>query len=285
MKIAFRPWSRDAGARAARRGASRAGDAPRPGWNPRWLVPLLFAVLLAAAIELGLSALREVANVPIKQVSVNGDFRFIDKGEIENLVLPHLGKGYFMVDLEAIRDELQHQPLVHDVTVRRAWPDRLLVFITEEVPVLRFGADAFLNPYAEVFTPAHPLAGLELPVVTGPAGSEAMLLRQFEHFAELLEPLGLGIAALSLDGKHAWRMRLSNGSEVLFGRRDVDAKAELLVNLFGGTLATERERIARVDMRYSNGVALAWNNTKPARVPASGAATTVAARKELAGVH
>ena len=53
-----------------------------------------------------------------------------------------------MVDLAGIRDDLKQLPMVHEVTVRRAWPDRLMVFITEQVPVLRLGEDAYLNPYA-----------------------------------------------------------------------------------------------------------------------------------------
>ena len=160
-----------------RRGASRAGErAPGILAKHRWLVPLLFVALLCAAIEMGVSAFGEVANVPIRQVSVNGDFRFLDKARIEKSMLPHLGTGFFMVNLPQIRAELERMPLVHEVTVRRAWPDRLLVFITEQVPVLRFGADGYLNPYAEVFRPDEPLAAPGLPMVDGPPGSEKLLL-------------------------------------------------------------------------------------------------------------
>ena len=108
-----------------RRGATRRGAAARATHaRSRWMVPALFAVLLLAAGQLGWKALQEVANVPIKQVSVNGDFRFLDKARVEEIMLPHLGTGYFMVDLPRIRDELRALPLVHEVTVRRAWPAR-----------------------------------------------------------------------------------------------------------------------------------------------------------------
>ena len=249
----------------APRGASRR-DA-RPGAalaRARWTVPLLFAVLLIASADLGLRALGEVANVPIRQVSVNGDFRFLDKRQVEEIMLPHLGTGYFMVDLAAIRDELQRLPLVHEVTVRRAWPVRLLVFITEQVPVLRFGEDAYLNPYAEVFRPGALLAGAELPVVSGPEGSGKLLLSRFDAFTETLEPTGLRLAALALDGKHAWRLTLSNGIEVLLGRRQVEPKVQMLSRLLAGDWMDEQGRIARIDMRYSNGVAVAWKDGAPA---------------------
>jgi cell division protein FtsQ len=256
--------------RAATRGATRRGEAS-PAGRSRWLVTLLFLGLLAATIDLGWRAFREVANVPISQVQVNGDFRFLDKARVEEIMLPHLGTGYFMVDLPRMRDELARLPLVHEVTVRRAWPDRLLVFITEQVPVLRFGDDAYLNPYAEVFRPGAPLANVDLPVVRGPERSARLLLERFDRLTGMLEPTGLRITELALDGKHAWRLGLSNGAEVLLGRRDMDHKMKLLTQLLTDTWATERDRILRLDMRYSNGVAVAWRDgvAPPARAPAA----------------
>jgi len=274
---------RMSGHAGSRRGATRRGAQPRAA-RAAWLVPALIVALLLAAGEMGLSALREVANVPIKQVSVNGDFRFLDKAEVERIMLPHLGTGYFMVDLEGIRDDLKALPMVHEVTVRRAWPDRLMVFITEQVPVLRFGEDAYLNPYAEAFRPAAALPGLELPQVTGPAGSEKLLLDRFDAFTELLEPTGLRIARLALDGKHAWRITLSNGAEVLLGRRDVENKARVVSRLLAGDWAAERDSIERLDMRYSNGLAVAWKGEPPRAPRPDGAAarsTAPAARTPI----
>lgn len=264
-----------------RRGATRKG-AGRRVTRAAWATPVLIVVLLVVALRLGFAALREVANVPIAKVTVNGDFRFLDQQEVERIMLPHLGTGYFMVDLARIRDELMTLPMVHQVTVRRAWPDRLMVFITEQVPVLRYGEDGYLNPYAEVFRPAIELAGVELPRVDGPQGSETLLLRQFDVFTGLLEPAGLRIARLVLDGKHAWRITLDNGSEVLLGRRDIERRAALMARLFAQEWEGERDRVERLDMRYSNGVAVAWKgDPAPGRkhraragatLPATGAA-------------
>ena len=257
-----------------RRGATRKG-AGRRVTRAAWLTPALIMVLLAVALRLGYGALTEVANVPISKVTVNGDFRFLDREAVERIMLPHLGTGYFMVDLARIRDDLLALPMVYQVTVRRAWPDRLTVFITEQVPVLRFGDDAYLNPYAEVFHPQVGLPGVELPRVDGPAGSETMLLRQFDVITGLLEPAGLRIARLMLDGKHAWRMQLDNGSEVLLGRRDIERRAALMARLFTHDWATECDRVERLDMRYTNGVAVAWKGEPAAgrkyRARASGA--------------
>jgi len=83
--------------------------------------------------------------------------------------------------------------------------------------VLRFGEDAYLNPYAEVFRPAAALPGLELPQVGGPAGSEKLLLERFDAFTELLEPSGLRIARLALRRKHAWRITSATAARCCSG--------------------------------------------------------------------
>jgi hypothetical protein len=107
---------RMSGHAGSRRGATRRGAQPRAA-RAAWLVPALIVALLLAAGEMGFSALREVANVPIKQVTVNGDFRFLDKARVEEIMLPHLGTGYFMVDLAGIRDDLKQLPMVHEVMI------------------------------------------------------------------------------------------------------------------------------------------------------------------------
>ena len=183
-----------------RRGASRAGErVPGILATHRWLVPLLFVALICAAVEMGVSAFGEVANVPIRQVSVNGDFRFLDKARIEKSMLPHLGTGFFMVN---------------------------------------------------------------------PPGSEKLLLEAFDRYTEILEPAGVRIASIVLDGKHACRITLTNDTEVLLGRREIDHKVQLLSRLLQTTWAGQRDRLARIDMRYSNGVAVAWRDAAPTPVAA-----------------
>ena len=234
------------------RGATRKDTAVRGSSLARKLVPLIFLLLLIMAADLGVNAFRDVATAPIREVSVNGDFRYLDTRTVEQLITPYVGIGYFLVDLQAIREELESLPLVHEVTVRRGWPDRLLVFITEQVPMLRYGDDAYLNPYAEVFRPQSQLQST-LPRVDGPGGSETKLRDTFLRFSELLEPTGLSIVELELDGKHAWRVQLDSGTEVLLGRREVDARFKTLVALIKDPLADETGQLARIDMRYSNG--------------------------------
>ena len=54
-------------------------------------------------------------------------------------------------------------------------------------------------------------------------------------------------------------MTLSNGVEVRLGRRDVDARSTLFVDVVADVIAARAGDIDYVDMRYSNGFTIGWN--------------------------
>lgn len=151
------------------RGASRAAT-PDPLWPrvKRVLRPALLIVCFAVAMRLGVDAFTVVAATPIRHVSVEGDFVYLAEQDIQNTMMPHVGQGFFHVDLAAVQAELESIPWVYEAQVWRRWPDRLNILITEQVPTVRWGDDALLNPLAQVFAPEMLDEFDALPVLIGP---------------------------------------------------------------------------------------------------------------------
>jgi len=69
-----------------------------------------------------------------------------------------------------------------------------------------------------------------------------------------------------LDARGAWSMQLSNGVEIRLGRRDVEARAQLFIDVVANIVASREAEIEFVDMRYSNGFTIGWKGA--ARSPA-----------------
>jgi cell division protein FtsQ len=93
------------------------------------------------------------------------------------------------------------------------------------------------------------------------------VLQTWVGLDELLMPLGLEITQISLDGRGAWSMRLDNGTHVQLGR---DSTVERLQRLLASweRLMQEREAPpADVDLRYTNGFAVAWPPAAGAQAP------------------
>ena len=75
----------------------------------------------------------------------------------------------------------------------------------------------------------------------------------------IIEPLGLSIRQLSMDSRRAYRLTLSNGIVVLLGRENMQDRLKRFARVYKKVLATRAQDIARVDTRYSNGLAVGWN--------------------------
>ena len=77
---------------------------------------------------------------------------------------------------------------------------------------------------------------------------------------EQLIPSGLDLRQVHLDARGAWEMTLSNGIDVRLGRRDVDGRAQLFLDVAANIISSREAEIEFVDMRYSNGFTIGWKN-------------------------
>jgi cell division protein FtsQ len=133
------------------------------------------------------------------------------------------------------------------------------------VAIARWGEDALLNPYGELFSPPPASFPAGLPELHGPAGQQRSLIERFIEVGKLLKTAGLRPRALIEDERRAWRLTLDNGVEMLLGREESLARLARFVAVYPQTLERRVDALQRVDLRYTNGFAVAWRaETQPA---------------------
>ena len=66
------------------------------------------------------------------------------------------------------------------------------------------------------------------------------------------------MSRLRLDARGAWTLELEQGPLVHLGSRDLAARVERFLRLFPRLMASGAGRMAVVDMRYANGLAVRW---------------------------
>lgn len=228
--------------------------------NPRLLNALAGALTALALMVFATAALLMLMRsplFPLRAIELRGSLVHTTRAEVEQALRGHVDGNFFAVDLAEPRAALERLPWVRRVHVRRAWPDALEVTLEEHVPLARWGDTGLLNEQGEFF------AGRgvrDLPLLAGPAGTEADVARRFQRYRELLAPLGSPLERLILSPRYAWQLRLADGMVIELGRDapndPVDARLARLVAVYAETIG----RIARmheyVDLRYPNGFAL-----------------------------
>jgi cell division protein FtsQ len=190
---------------------------------------------------------------PLRAIELCTSVAHAPRADLEAVMARHAGGNFFAAPIDELRVALERVPWVRKAAVRRVWPHRLEVTIEEHVALARWGGEGLLNTYGERFSGTSDAA---LPLLSGPAGSEAELARRYLRFSELVKPLASPIERLALSARHAWQIRLANGIELKLGR-DAEA-AERRLARFVDAYAPRAAAAAGalIDLRYPNGFAV-----------------------------
>ena len=227
----------------------------------------LFWPLLLLALGLGAYTLAEralpYADRPISQVSVQGELSYISREAVQQRIAPFIEASFFTVDLTAMRNELEQMPWIAHAEVRRIWPDQVVIQLDEQLPVARWGNEALLNNQGQAFTPRE-LANYEhLPQLFGPQRAQQQVMQQYQVLSQMLRPMGFSIARLELRERGSWFLTTGAGSagpgiELLLGRDHLVEKMRRFIAIYEKTLKEQITNIARIDLRYANGLAVGW---------------------------
>ncbi|WP_083699768.1 cell division protein FtsQ/DivIB [Acidihalobacter ferrooxydans] len=219
---------------------------------------LVLVIALLVGVQDVWRWLRAPTTLPIRTVSVNGELAHLTPKQVRQVVDTHLDGGFFGVNLHAIAAALDALPWVARADVRRVWPDRLVIRIKEQHPVARWNAHALLNSHGTLFRPPQYTFPQHLPNLIGPQGKEHELMSRYVAVKNLFQQIGLRVVALDENARRAFRLRLSNGIEVIIGRDWDLRRMARMVAVYRRVLASKAADIKRIDLRYPNGFAVAW---------------------------
>lgn len=243
----------------------RQRQSPAPWWRRLRLRRALrvaalggVVVLIVSAIAAGVSQLLQPGTLPVRTVLIEGEFRHLDHDELEAALAPHVTGGFFSVDLNAIERAGAALPWVYGVSVRRRWPDTLVVRVTEQVPVARWGERELVNRFGDVFAPSADSLPEGLPALEGGSGRQRTLMRRYLAVQARLADVGLEVNGIREDARQAWRIDLSDGARVLMGRGTGAEQLERLLGIYPRIAAHREAPIRTMDLRYTNGIAVAW---------------------------
>ena len=247
-------------AKGTAKGATRkvvSRDKPRRSpavWFNRLLILTGAVVVVAAAIE----AYITLQSIPVQRISVTGELANTRYEEVQEMVQPALAGGFLNADLQRIRVQLEALPWIYEATVRRKWPNALEIHVVEQLPIARWGSEGFLNHEGDVFRTESGEQWQTLPLLLGPEGSAPALVANYQRLAELLRPLGLKVDRLGVDERGQVEATLAGGVQLVLGGEEFIERMQRFVALYCNELAARFVQVQRIDLRYANGVAVAF---------------------------
>ena len=84
------------------------------------------------------------------------------------------------------------------------------------------------------------------------------LYSYLQKFLSDIEKLNLHINTLKVTSRGVYQVQLSNGIQIMIGRNNVLQRFDRFINLYPKVIGQKNNRVAHVDLRYSNGFAIKW---------------------------
>lgn len=229
-----------------------------PGGQHDWrllfarLRGLLLMISAGGLLIAGGMKLNDPGLLPVQKVRVQGAFINLT----EDMLLTSAGGitgGYFNIDVEAVKQNIESLAWVDKAYVRRMWPDTLMITVTEQQAVADWNGNGLVNVRGELFYPEKKTFPGGLPHFTGPQGTHQQLLEHYKNMGSILNGVPARIQGIEMDARRSLTIRFENGLTLLLGRKLYYQRLARFLRIYNKMLVTEIGNIDRIDMRYTNG--------------------------------
>lgn len=286
-------------------------------WNDVLSLNRLTRLLVVAALAISIVVVaRWAMNQPvfaIRVITVQGvaggagtvPLDHVHATQVAQFCVPRIAGTLFTNDLDVTRAAFEALPWVRRATVRRQWPNRLVVALEEHQALARWNdedGNRFVSVAGEAFAaPGEKALGAALPLLLGPEGTEKEVAQRYREFGERLARIAQTPAVVALSPRQAWTIRLKHrpaaGTALAAGetahegllldlgreqpRAPVLARLDRFVSHYAATLGRIGSRIEAVDLRYPSGFAARISGFHATRTPTPLPVAAKAAKKPV----
>lgn len=225
---------------------------------------VLYLLVGAALLAAALLWLSRSPWLTIRVIQLEGELQRNNVSTLRANAAPRLAGNLISIDLDKARTAFEAVPWVRQATLKRVWPDRLSVRLTEHHPLALWqgedGSERLVNDQGEVFSAnVGDVEDENLPLFVGPEGTSAQMLAMYRSLSPLFASLQRQLVSLRLSGRGSWWAELDNGATLQMGRGTEDelvARTQAFLRSVGQVSGKYQRELEHADLRHTDGYAL-----------------------------
>jgi len=196
---------------------------------------------------------------PVTQLTVQAEFKHVSAAQIRAAVMPHLGNGFFALDLVAVQQAVAALPWVQSVEASKRWPDTLLLRVHERHPFARWNDRQLISQQGMVFDAPGADNVSALPHLQGPDARLAEVVSFYAQIRKAFAATHLQITGVALTERGSWSVTTASGAQIVIGDRDqASLRLRRFLGVYPQLMAGHTDAFSYADLRYTNGFAVRW---------------------------
>jgi cell division protein FtsQ len=205
-----------------------------------------------------------------KRIDLRGDLTHVSRAVVRASIAGRIQGNFFTARLDDVQRAFESVPWVAAASVRRAWPDRLVVTLREHRALGLWRDGRLLSDSGRLFVANAAEAEVYGPLIQfdGPETFAGEAVRRYYELAARLAPLSLGVSGIEISERASWSLTTDAGQRFELGRDEpagrLSERIGLLVAVYPRVSAQLGAAPKRIDLRYPNGLAAAGRTSSTA---------------------
>ena len=167
-------------------------------------------------------------------------------------------KSFFNVDINYLQSKIENIDWISSANIRRSYPNEIIIFVTEHIPVAIWNNKDYLNQYGEIFTANK--KNNKFPILISKNNKNKIIFEYLSLFSNDLIRHNINEKVMKIieDDIRSISVILSSGFTIKLGSKNVKEKIDIFFKVYQTLNSSDLSKMRYIDMRYSNGFSVGW---------------------------
>ena len=167
-------------------------------------------------------------------------------------------KSFFNVDINYLQSKIENIDWISSANIRRSYPNEIIIFVTEHIPIAIWNNKNYLNQYGEIFTANK--KNNKFPILISKNNKNKIIFEYLSLFSNDLirHNINEKVVKIIEDDIRSISVILSSGITIKLGSKNVKEKIDIFFKVYQTLNSSDLSKMRYIDMRYSNGFSVGW---------------------------
>lgn len=220
----------------------------------------ILILILVIGTALSCWGIYHLLDQPVERLQILSDLSAREQTQVRDLLGKQQTKGILSTDIHQIRADLLALQWARDVRITRTWPAALSIEILRQQPMARWGERQYITTTGKLVR--MPDKHVDLPVFQIALSTPDQTMQRFILLRHLLADTALRIQGLQESAQGEWIVQFADGFSLQLGASDLPARMARFLMVYEDLDVAQRETLKVVDLRYSSGVAVRFDDSE-----------------------